>query len=75
MILPATSLTSCFANAALTLGRVFSDTFAGIAHGSVARSSPPNSSAAFLAVALLRALYSRQVDAELTVQPEQIPAR
>ena len=51
-----TSSTS-FANPAITIGRMFSDTFAGIAPSSAPASSAPRSSAASLAWLVIRALY------------------
>ena len=51
-----TSSTS-FANPAITIGRMFSDTFAGIAPSSARRSSPPRSSAASWPSSWSRVLY------------------
>ena len=58
-----TSSTS-FANPAITIGRMFSDTFAGIAPSSVPASSARRSSAASLAVGVIKALYPAITPAE-----------
>jgi glycerol uptake facilitator-like aquaporin len=71
-----TSSTS-FANPAITVGRVFSDTFAGIAPASVAPFIAAQLVGALVAVALLRALYPRPIDTDSSAvtKPEPVPAR
>jgi glycerol uptake facilitator-like aquaporin len=70
-----TSSTS-FANPAVTVGRIFSDTFAGIAPGSVAGFLAAQVVGAALAVALVRYLFPHVAEfADDVVVPHSEPAR
>ncbi|MBO0870084.1 MAG: aquaporin family protein [Micromonosporaceae bacterium] len=69
-----TSSTS-FANPAVTIGRAFSDTFAGIAPGSLAGFIAAQLVGAVLGVALLSALYPRPTGRDQVVLPSTVDGR